>query len=131
MKSLSKITKAVATLALIAGVSFSTSYAQTTNKTTNQTEQQAETYTLSGTVTNAQGQAISNAQVTVISNSMMAGNSSSVIATTNKSGQFKLKNVASGSYTVKVKADGYQTAKKQVKVTKDKTLTITLKSSKK
>lgn len=125
MKSLSKITKAVATLALIAGVSFSTSYAQTTNKTTNQTEQTAKAYTLSGTVTNAQGQAIANAQVTLVSDS------GSMVATTNKSGQFALKNVASGTYTIKVKADGYKASKQQVKVTKDKAVTITLESSKK
>lgn len=113
------------------------------NKTMKNTTQ-AKTYTLSGKVVNAQGQAVANAQITVLSaanmaktktknktmkNKTMNNSSNSKTAKTNKKGQFTIDNVSSGAYTVKVEADGYQISKQKVTITKDKTLTITLQPS--
>lgn len=133
MRHLYKVSTIVATLALIAGLSFSSSYAQATHQAMKDSTQAAKTYTVSGKVVNAQNHAVADAKITILSGSVTlqakSSSSDSKIAKTDKKGQFKVENVSSGTYTVKVKASGYKTAREQVTITENKSLTIKLEPS--
>ncbi len=68
--------------------------------------------TLSGTVTDAStGEAIQNATVTV--------SETGQTATTDENGSFNIENVEAGSYSISVKANGYQTAEETVEVSEE------------
>jgi hypothetical protein len=62
-------------------------------------------------------------------NNMNGNQSAQMSATTNQKGHFKIQNLPSGTYTIKVKADGYQTWKKQATVKKNGFITVKLKKS--
>jgi protocatechuate 3,4-dioxygenase beta subunit len=145
MKSLYKISSIAAIIAFVAAFSFSTSFAQDSSNYTSSSKQ----LTLSGKVVSSQGQAVANAKVMVMkanesgnmsqsdttdtsqtgyNNSGMNSNSS-MTATTDQDGKFTVKNIPSGTYTLKVKADGYQTWKQQVTITKNASRTIKLQKS--
>lgn len=94
-----------------------------------------ELNTLSGKVTTTLNKPISKAKVIIhkkssmLQNQIVGKDTSSVTVTTNTNGKFKIENISKGTYMVKVKADGFKTSKKQVAITKDKSITVTLKSS--
>lgn len=145
MEYLYKISSNVAALALVVGLSFSTSMAQSTSSKTASSQRN----TLKGKVVNSQsGQAVANAKVIAIkytqtkrgnakndttkntyANTDMSDNQSPFTTTTDKNGTFKIKKIPSGSYTLKVKGDGYQTWKKQIAINNDASLTIKLEAS--
>jgi hypothetical protein len=50
-------------------------------------------------------------------------------ATTDQNGRYNIQNIPSGTYTLMVKADGYQNWKQQVTISKNGSRTITLKKS--
>jgi uncharacterized membrane protein len=153
MKYLYKISSIAAAMALIFGLSFSASFAQNYN-TNNQTSNSKQ-HTLKGKVVSSQGnKKVSNAKVMILkstqmnkqqTNTNMKTDTSTTAgsnykrtsgsqtplksATTGKDGSFKIKNVPGGTYTIKVKANGYQTWTKQVSVNKNKSVTVKLKSS--
>jgi hypothetical protein len=64
-------------------------------------------------------------------NSGMSGMNSGqpMTATTSQNGRYNIQNIPSGTYTLMVKADGYQNWKHQVTISKNGSRTITLKKS--
>ncbi len=153
MKYFYKISSIVATVALVMGLSFSASFAQ--NMQTQQSQSQSNT--LKGKVVSSQSnQAVSNATVKILqpknnknnntyqnrtkqdtTNQYNANNENNTnknqsamkTVKTDQNGHFKIKNVPSGTYMIKVKADGYQTWTKQKTIKKDASLNIKLKQS--
>ncbi len=117
MKSLKKVSILTGLFALFLTFSVTNSYAQVTEGDM----LQSETYTLEAEVLDWEtGDALANAQVTV------AGHAD-LNTMTDAEGSFTLENLESGTYTIKVKLDGYQTWEQEVEVNADKEIKIKLK----
>ncbi len=118
MKLFKKASFLTAIFALFLTFSAATSFAQVTG---NEGEMQPETYTLEAQVVDWEsGEALADAQVMVVGHADLN-------TMTNAEGMFTLENLEKGTYTVKVKLDGYQTWKQEVKVTADKEIKVKLK----
>lgn len=119
MKTLKKISFLTLLFSLLATFSLSTAYA--TAQGDQDTKVQPETYTLTATVVDGQtGQAVADAAVIVVGNSDLN-------TVTDANGQFTLENLEAGTYTIKIKANGYQTWTKDVMINADKEIKIKLK----
>src|SRR5262249_16013688 len=78
---------------------------------------------IAGTVKDPNGAVVTGAQVNVRNEATGATGD----AVTEKQGQFKVEELASGGYKLTVKRDGFKTAERDVKVEGDKTTTVEIK----
>src|ERR1700709_832722 len=67
---------------------------------------QSDTSSLSGTVTDPSSSVLANAKITVHNNATSSDRS----ITTNENGSYTLTNLPSGNYTIRVEANGFQSA---------------------
>ncbi len=118
MKSLKKTSLLTAFFALFLTFSVTTAFAQDTTEIEIQT--QPETFTLEAEVTDWEtGDVLADAEVIVVGNEDLN-------TVTDEEGMFTLENLQAGTYTLKVKLDGYQTWEKDIQVAADQELEIRL-----
>lgn len=119
MKSFKKLSFITAIFALF--ITFSVSTAFVEGEQEEIPKVQPETFTVEGTVTDWKtGDPLANAQVIVVDNEDLN-------TLTDAEGKFIIESLAPGTYTIKIKLEGYQTWEKDVQVTADKQLEIMLK----
>lgn len=119
MNSIKKISSITAIVALFLTFSISTAFAQV--DTTQQQKVEPQTVTVEGTVVDwTTEDALEGAQVLVVG-------FKDLTTLTDAEGKFTIESLAAGTYTIKVKLDGYQTWEKEVAVKADKKLEIKLK----
>lgn len=79
----------------------------------------AQTFTVKGTVTSAAGKGVADATV-ILKNT-------AIVVTTDASGNYVIKNVKGGDYSLSVSNIGYESQTKDIKINSDITVNITLK----
>src|SRR5262245_2470848 len=84
---------------------------------------QSQSGIITGTVKDPNGAVVTGAQVSLRNEATGAMRD----AVTDKQGQFKVEELASGGYKLTVKRDGFKTAERDIKVEGDKTITIEIK----